>query len=85
VKIQDHLQAHTNFSILKQGIELKRTKFQFDLERRKQEIRETLFRMKIWKVWDEKVLDLVFNRPIGTSIDNVVREYAKNVKIKQRS
>jgi hypothetical protein len=40
-----------------------RLKFQFDLERRKLEIREALYRMQIWNIWDERVLDEVFNRP----------------------
>jgi len=32
--------------------------------------------MQIWNVWDERVLELVFKRPKGTSIDAVVREFA---------
>ncbi|CDW77247.1 UNKNOWN [Stylonychia lemnae] len=83
LKIQDHQKAHQNYSHLKNGIEMKRIKFQFDLEKRKQEIRETLFRMQIWNVWDERVLELVFQRPKGTSIDAVVREFAANNPSKQ--
>jgi hypothetical protein len=46
------------------------------LEKRKSEIRETLYRMSIWNCWDEKVLDFVFSREQSTSIDTVVREFA---------
>ena len=60
----------------KNEIDKQRLKYQYDLERRKMEIRETLFRMQIWNCWDERVLDKVFKRPSGTSIDTVVREYA---------
>ena len=51
-------------------------KIQSDLEQRKYEIRETLHRMQIWNVWDERVLDLVFKRDPATSIETVVRKFA---------
>jgi hypothetical protein len=47
---------------------------------RKAEIRETLYRMQVWNCWDEQILELVFNRPSGVSIDTVVRERAAFLK-----
>ena len=43
--------------------------------------------MQVWNCWDEKVLEKVFKRPPGTSIDTVVREYAAklNSRIMKRS
>ena len=40
--------------------------------------------MNVWNVWDEKVLDQVFNRPSGTSIDHVVRQFANEFRLKER-
>lgn len=36
--------------------------------------------MKVWKCWNEKVLELVFNRLPGTPIESVVRKYASKLK-----
>ena len=35
---------------------------QFDLELKKSEIREALFRMQVWNVFDQSVLQLVLAR-----------------------
>lgn len=74
-KIKQHIDAFIETGQIKSNIEQKRIRFQFDLEKRKQEIRDTLYSMQVWNCWDERVLDLVFKRPIGTSIDTVVRDF----------
>lgn len=75
-KVKEHEEALAEFHIQKTDIEKDRLNHQANLEIRKIEIRETLYRMHVWNCWDEKVLDLVFKRPTGTSIDAVVRKFA---------
>lgn len=50
------------------------------METRKQEIKETIDRMRVWNCWDELVLEKVFARGPGESIDSVVRKFVSKRK-----